>query len=138
MEKLIQIVSYILSVYPPSFIQIHLKQATSEGSYLTLFQRDFLFACREVNPELTEEALKYYYEHASQWLNPKNVPLNEFGEVSPLSVEAASLPASVNILNCLKERSYRLRYFFTIESKEAPCIFVFHNQPNILEVHSKQ
>ena len=44
MTKLTQIVSYVVSVYVPSFIMIHFKPKACDRPFLTLFQRDLLLA----------------------------------------------------------------------------------------------
>ena len=41
--KLSRLVSYIFSVYLPSFLMTHLKSRACEGIFVTLFQRDLLF-----------------------------------------------------------------------------------------------
>ena len=122
--RLIKITSYILSVYIPSFFQIHLKPSAAQGPSITLFQRD-LFAWREIEPELVDVLWKYYVKHASQWLSPKNVALSVHANVPPYSIEAVktgSLPPQVNIETCLMNRSSNLKHFFTTQSKEVPCI----------------
>ena len=52
--RLIKINSYILSVYIPSCFEIHLKPSAAQGPSITLFQRDLLFAWREIEPELVD------------------------------------------------------------------------------------
>ena len=123
--RLIKIASYILSAYIPSFFEIHLKPSAAQGPSITLFQRDLLFAWREIEPELVDVLWKYYVKHASQWLSPKNVAWSVHANVPPYSIEAVktgSLPPQVNIETCLTNRSSNLKHFFTTQSKEAPCI----------------
>ena len=76
--------SFILSVYMPSFFIIHLKPSVAEGPEITLFQRNLLHAYRDIDPELAEVALKYFYEHAVQWLSPINIALECLCLSSPL------------------------------------------------------
>ena len=61
--KLIRLISYIVSVYVPSFVMIHLKPSAAEGQGITRFQRDLLLAYCEIDSELAEVALKYFYDH---------------------------------------------------------------------------
>ena len=72
----------------PSFLLIHLKPSAAEGPKLTLFQRDLLLAYREIDFELADVVLKYFYEHAVQWMLPVNVALSVFAEVLPYLIEA--------------------------------------------------
>ena len=123
--RLIKIASYILSVYIPSFFEIHLKLSAAQGPSITLFQRDFLFAWREIELELVDVLWKYYVKHASQWLSPKNVALSVHANEPTYSIEAVkagSQPPQVNIETCLMNRSSNLKHFFTTQSKEPPCI----------------
>ena len=112
--KLTKLISYIVSVYVPSFIMIHLKPKACDGPFLTLFQRDLLFAYREIDEEVADVVLKYFVEQGSQWLSPKNVALSLFSDCPPFSFNAvktsSSLPADVNTrvqLQCRAARLYR-------------------------------
>ena len=59
----------------PSFLLIHLKPSAAEGPRITLFQRDLLLAYSEIDSKLADVVLKYFYEHAVQWMSPVNVAL---------------------------------------------------------------
>ena len=124
-SKLIRLISYIISVYVPSFLLIHLKPSAAEGPRITLFQRGLLLTYREIDSELTDVILKYFYEHTVQWMWPVNVARNVFAEVSPYSVEAVKTSHyldSVDARKLLQGRKAGLRDFFTSESRTAPCI----------------
>ena len=90
-KKLFKISSYIICVYVPSFMLIHLKPTASEGPFLTLFRRDILSAYRDIDPEIADVALKYFLKHATCCLSPKNVALSVYGETPPYSVEAVKV-----------------------------------------------
>ena len=123
--KLIRLISYIVSVYVPSFVMIHLKPSAAEGPGIMLFQRDLLLAYSEIDSELAEVTLKYFYDHAQQWVTPINVALSVYAEVPPYSVEAVQtgyFPDSVDVRKLLEERKASLKDFFTLESKAAVCI----------------
>ena len=77
-SNLVGLASFILSVYMPSFFIIYLKPLVAEGSEITLFQRNLLHAYRDIGPELAKVALKYFYEHAVQWLSTINIALSVF------------------------------------------------------------
>ena len=112
---------------------IHLNPGASEGPFLTLFQRDLIVAFQEIDPEIVKTTMKYFLDHASQWLSWKNVALSVYAEVAPYSVEAVeacSFPATVDEGSLLQDRTTRLRHFFTMKSKEAPCIAVSQINPN--------
>ena len=114
-----------ISVYTPSFLLIHLKPSAAEDSRITIFQRDFLLAYREIDSELADAVLKYFYEYAVQWMSPVNVALSVFAEVSPYSIEAVKTshyPDSVDVRKLLQGRKAGLRDFFTSESRTAPSI----------------
>ena len=125
--KLIWLISSIVSVYVPSFVLIHLKPSAAEGPgiMLTLFQHNLLLAYSENDSELAEVALKYFYDHAQQWVTPISVALGIYAEVPPYSIEAVQtgyFPVSVDARKLLKEQKASLKDFFTLESKAAACI----------------
>ena len=64
--KLIWLISYIVSVYIPSFGTIQLKPSAAEGLGITLFQRNLLLAYNETDLKLAKVALKCFYDHAQQ------------------------------------------------------------------------
>ena len=132
-QKLQRIVSYIINVYLPSFLMIHLKPGAPEGPFLTLFQRDLLFAFREIDAEIVKTIMKYFLDHASHWLSWKNVSVSVYADVAPYSVEAlktcSSPSPAVDARSLLLDRTARLKHFFTLQSKEAPCIVATHVQP---------
>ena len=70
-KKLFKISSYIICVYVPSTLLIHLKSTASEGPFLTLFHRDILSAYRDIGLEIADVALKHFLKHATCWLSPK-------------------------------------------------------------------
>ena len=71
--------SFIHSFGICSFLFVFLNPAAAEGP-AAIFQRDFLLAYREVDVEQADVALKYFCEHALQWMTPTNVGLNAFSE----------------------------------------------------------
>ena len=78
----------LISAYVLSFLLIPLKLSAAEGPRITLFQRDLLLAYCEIDSELADAVLKYFYEHALQWMSPVKVALSVFAEVLPYSIEA--------------------------------------------------
>ena len=100
-------------------------KANSIKRAFTLFQRDILLAYRDIDTEIADVALKYFLKRATCWLSPKNVALSVYGETPLYSVEAVKvcmLPDTVDIKSHLKDRTTRLKHFFTTRSKKAPCI----------------
>ena len=90
-----------------------------------MFQKNILHAYRDIDPELAEVALKYFYEPAVQWLLPFNIVLSVFAEVPPYSDEAVttgSFSQSVDISMLIRDRKTNLKSFFINETKIAPCI----------------
>ena len=74
---------------------------------IALFQRKLLLAYNEVDSELAEVALKYFCDHAQQWVSPINVALSVYAEVPPSCVQAVQtghFPDSVDALKLLQER----------------------------------
>ena len=118
-SKLIRLISYTISVYVPSFLLIHLKPSAAEGQRITLFQRDLLLAYREIDSELAD-VLKYFYEHAVQWMSPVYVALSVFAEVSPYSIKAVKTshcPHSVDARKLLQGRKAGLRDFSQVRAE---------------------
>ena len=73
--KLVRIISFIISVYVPSFVMIHLNPKVVNGPTLTLFQRDLIFAYRHLDDDFAYVVRKCYVPHASQWLPPQQTLL---------------------------------------------------------------
>ena len=63
-KKLSRLVSFIVSVYLPSFLMIHLKPHASEGPFLILFQRDLSLAFEVVYSDVCEVVNRYFMQHA--------------------------------------------------------------------------
>ena len=60
-----------------------------------------------------------------QWLTSINVVLSVFAEVPPYSVQAVTtglFPLFVDAKSLLQYRKANLKFFFSAESKTAPCI----------------
>ena len=91
--KLQKIVSYIIYVYVPSFLMVHLHPKAPEGPFLCLFQRELLCSYFEIEPNISEVAMKYFLSHASQWLSWKNVALSVFAIVAPYTAKQLKLPS---------------------------------------------
>ena len=81
-------VSFIVCVYLPAFLAIHLKSSAAEGPSVLLFTRDLLLAYKEVDLPVFEAIRKHFVQHASQWLSPKNIALSVHAEVPPYTVDA--------------------------------------------------
>ena len=77
---------------------MHLKPSAAEGRGNTLFQRNLLFAYREIDAELARVVLQCFYEHASRSLSPINVSLSVFAEVPTYSVEAVAVSLFLRLL----------------------------------------
>ena len=107
-----------------TFLLIHLKPWAADGPRIAFFQRDLLMAYREIDSELAD-VLKYFYEHAVQWMLPVNIALSVFAKDSPYSFEAVKTshyPDSVDAQKLLQGRKAGLRGSFASESRTAPCI----------------
>ena len=65
--KLRRIVSYIVSVYTPSFLKIHLKPSAAEGPGNTLFQRHLLFAYRKIDVKIENLPSKTFLARIRKW-----------------------------------------------------------------------
>ena len=66
-NKLQKIVSYIVCVYVPSFLMMHLNPKAPEG--LFIFHRNLLSCFVEIDSNITDIVMKYFMVHASQWLS---------------------------------------------------------------------
>ena len=87
-SRLQRMVSFIVCVYLPAFLAIHLKSSADEGPSVVLFTRDLLLAYKEVDLPVFEAIWKHFVQHASQWLSPKNIALSVHAEVPPYTVDA--------------------------------------------------
>ena len=58
----------LCSVCLPSFFMINLKPEANQGPFLALFQRDLLVAFCDIDAEIVETIMKYFFDHASLWL----------------------------------------------------------------------
>ena len=81
-----------------------MRPPAAEGPGITLFQRNLLPAYNEIDSELAEVALKYFYDHAQQWVTPINIALSVHAEVPPYCVEAEQVIFQTLWMpeNCLK------------------------------------
>ena len=97
-----------------------------EGSTLTLSQKDLILAYLHLDNDIADVVWKYYVPHASQWLSPTNVALSVFAEVLPNSLQAVtaskSFRDSVDIATVLINFKWRLKHFFTKQSREVSSI----------------
>ena len=87
MTKLTQIVSYVVSMYIPSFTMIHFMPKACDGPFLTLFQKDLVLAYQKIDEQVANIVFKYFVENGSQWLSLKNVALSLISDIPPLSRE---------------------------------------------------
>ena len=90
-----------------------------------LFQRNLLFAYHEIDAELAEVALKYFYDHAQQWVKPINAALSVYAEVPPYCVEAVRaghFPDSVDARKLLQERRASAKEFYSW--KQNCCLYL--------------
>ena len=62
--RLLQIVSFVVSVYLPSFLLIHLKPNALENPLLTLFQQLLLLGSEEVDSVLCKAVNRYFIQLA--------------------------------------------------------------------------
>ena len=52
------------------------KANSIRRAFCHAIQRDILSPYRDIDPEIANVALKYFLEHATCWLSPKNVALS--------------------------------------------------------------
>ena len=62
-NKLQKIVLYIVCVYVPSFLMIHLNPKAPEGPFI--FHCNLLSCFVEIDPNITDVVMKYFLAHAS-------------------------------------------------------------------------
>ena len=135
-SNFIRLIWCIISVYVPSFLLIHLKPSAGEGPRITLFQHDFLLANREIDSELAG-ILKFFYEHAVQWMSPVTVALCVFAEVSPYSIEAVKTshhPGSVDARKLLQGRKAGPTDFLQVRAEPLLASYALRYQYHIAKV----
>ena len=84
-----------------------MKPLAAEGPGIALFQRNLVLAYNEIDSELAEVALKYFNDHAQQWVTPINAALSVYAKVPPYRVEAVQtghFPDFVDARKLLQER----------------------------------
>ena len=113
--KLSRLVSYILSVYLPSFLMTHPKTHACEGPFVTLFQRDLLLAFEAIDSDVCKVVNRSFLLHAKSWLSPHNIASSVYYENPPMTEEVltslTSLPEEVAIEDLLLTRRAKLRDF---------------------------
>ena len=67
MTKLSRLVSYIVSVYLPSFLITHLKPHACESPFVTLFLRDLLLAFEAVDSDICKVVNRHFLQHAKRF-----------------------------------------------------------------------
>ena len=73
----LQITSYIISVYVPMFLKIHLNPRASEGPTNMIFLRYLSLDFRQQRTNLVNHCLKpVFVKHFCSWINQINVTLN--------------------------------------------------------------
>ena len=126
-SRLQRMVSFIVCVYLPAFLAIHLKSSAAEGPSVVLFTRNLLLAYKEVDLPVFEAIWKHFVQHASRWLSPKNIASSVHAEVPLYTVDAVkekAFPKNVDIHPALLKRK-QLRDFYAEESKFSSCIACF-------------
>ena len=56
-------------MHVPTFFMFLLNTKAPEYPFLILFQQDLFAAYQEIAPEITGNVMKYYVQHACQWLS---------------------------------------------------------------------
>ena len=79
-SMVVKLASYIFSVFFYPF-----ETPVAEGPGIMLFQRILLFA-HQIDPEIAEVDLKYFNEHALQWLTLIDVALRVFATVISIHI----------------------------------------------------
>ena len=97
------------------FIFILLEPSVAKELGIMFFQRNLLFAHRQVDPEIARVALTYFYDHVLHWLTCINFGPRIFAQVPPHTigaVKAGSFPDCVYARGLLKYQSTGLRSLF--------------------------
>ena len=127
--NLLRIVSYIVSVYVPMFLRIHLNPRVPEGLTNMMFLRDLLLDYCEKDEILVDQSLKkVFIKHFTSWMNPVNVALNVYSknpayQAKHLEDPHQNLSDEVDIQQLAWKR-VPLKTYFTSRSKVAPCLLV--------------
>ena len=126
-NKLLQITSYIISVYMPMFVKIHLNPRASEGPTNMIFLRYLLLDFRQQHTNLVDHCLKpVFVKHFCSWINPINVTLNIHSKSPCIPSKIVNdpdhqLPGDVNTKQLAWKRA-PIRPYFGSSSKAAPCL----------------
>lgn len=124
--QIVQIVSYVINVYAPSFLRIHFNPRATEGPKNILYLRDLLLAFRQVDSDLANVTKPHFLRHAVTWVGGPNLALNAYSDDAPFSLadlrsRAQRLPASVPVERMLWEHK-GIKAFYTEATKQARCL----------------
>ena len=126
-SKLLQITSYIISVYVSMFVKIQLNPRASEGPTNMIFLRYLSLNFRQQHTNLVDHCLKLVFvEHFCSWMNPINVTLDVYSK-SP-AFQAKHLKDPDQLLSGdvdTKQLAWKrasIRPYFGCSSKAAPCL----------------
>ena len=94
-SKLLQITSYIISVYVAMFVKIHLNPRASEGPTNMIFLRYLSLDFRQQRTNLVDHCLKpVFVKHFCSWMNPINVTLNIHSKSPAFQAKQWKIPIS--------------------------------------------
>ena len=126
-SKLLQITSYIISVYLPMCVKIYLNPHAPEKPTNMIFIRNSLLDFRQQHTNLVDHCLKpVLVKHFCSWMNPINVTLNVHSkgpafQAKHLKDLVQQLPGEVDTKQLAWKRA-PIRSYFGFSSKAAPCL----------------
>ena len=82
-EDLDRITSFIVNVYVPMFVRIHLKPKAFDGPSNMLYARDRLLDFALIDTDMAHHIRPYLEKHAITWLSPKNVAISCYADNPP-------------------------------------------------------
>lgn len=119
-EKLQAIVSFILNVYVPIFVQTNLYPRIPNGPDNVIFARDLMMSFG-----VPDTVKNIFLNHAEQWLSPVNAAVVVHQETPPISLEDLKKIRVMSVkTRDLCWSSKKIKSFLTIESALAPCVSV--------------
>ena len=94
-SKLLQITSYIISVYGPMFVKIHLNPRASKGPTNMIFLRYLSLDFRQQHTNLVDHCIKpVFLKHFCSWMNPVNVTQNIHSKSPAFQAKQWKIPIS--------------------------------------------
>lgn len=125
-QNCLTILKWVVNVYCPNFLLVHLRPRGPDGPRNILHLRDYILAFQQEDEEMVAMIKPYFMRHAVTWVGGQNLAINAFSNDAPFSVQdllndRQRLPRSIPTEEYLwQPRS--IREFYVRRTKDAWCL----------------